>query len=138
MVVTNDQMKLARARMKQTQRANGRVRSASYDKRADRVVVDLDSGLELAFPPALAQGLSGATVAELSAIEVSQSGLGLHWPKLDADLYVPALLQGVFGTKAWMARQLGASGGSARSKAKSAAARENGKRGGRPRKKEPA
>jgi len=42
------------------------------------------------------------------------TGLGLHWPKLDADVYVPALLQGVFGSKQWMAAQLGAVGGKAR------------------------
>jgi hypothetical protein len=54
--------------------------------------------------------------------------------KLDAHLYLPALMQGIFGTKAWMAAQLGASGGRARSAAKAAAARANGKRGGRPRK----
>jgi hypothetical protein len=36
------------------------------------------------------------------------------------------------GTKNWMAAQLGAAGGRARSKAKTDAARENGKRGGRP------
>jgi hypothetical protein len=26
----------------------------------------------------------------------------LHWPKLDADLYAPALLQGIFGSRKWM------------------------------------
>lgn len=38
-------------------------------------------------------------------------GLALHWPSLDAD--IPSLMQGVFGTKRWMAAQLGAAGGSA-------------------------
>jgi hypothetical protein len=58
--------------------------------------------------------------------------LGLHWPKLDTDLYVPALLQGVFGSKQWMAQQLGAQGGRSRTAAKVAAARANGRKGGRP------
>lgn len=35
--------------------------------------------------------------------------LALHWPSLDADVYVPSLMQGVFGTKldgrtAWRSR----------------------------------
>ena len=97
-------------------------------------MVSLDNGLELAFPPRLAQGLEHATPAELGVIEISPLGDGLHWPKLDADLYVPALLQGVFGSKNWMARHLGSAGGRARSEAKAAAARENGRKGGRPRK----
>jgi hypothetical protein len=51
---------------------------------------------------------------------------------LDVDHYIPALLEGVFGTKRWMS-ELGRRGGSKTSAAKAAAARENGRRGGRPR-----
>jgi Protein of unknown function (DUF2442) len=108
--------------------------AAGYDRRRDRVVVSLDTGAEFAFPPRLAQGLEDAAPADLANVRVSPSGFGVHFPKLDAHLYLPALLQGVFGSKAWMAAQLGAAGGWARSRAKAAAARRNGKRGGRPRK----
>ena len=108
--------------------------AARYDRRRDRVVVSLDNGLELAFPPRIAQGLERAAPAELSNIELSPSGFGIHFPKLDAQLYLPALLQSVFGSKAWMAAQLGAAGGRTRSTAKAVAARANGRRGGRPRK----
>jgi hypothetical protein len=108
--------------------------AARYDRRRDRVVVNLNTGLELAFPPHLAQGLEQADPAHLTDIELSPSGFGIHFPRLDAHLYVPALLHGQFGSKAWMAAQLGAAGGKARSPAKAAAARANGARGGRPRK----
>ncbi len=108
---------------------------ARYDRRISRVLITLDSGLELALPPRLVQGLEHATPAELGTIEISPLGDGLYWPAIDADVYVPALLQGVFGSKTWMARQLGAAGGRARSDAKVAAARENGRKGGRPRSK---
>jgi len=47
---------------------------------------------------------------------------------------VPALLQGIFGSKSWMARELGAEGGRARTVAKVTASRENGRKGGRPKK----
>ncbi len=107
---------------------------ARYDRRVSRVVIALDNGLELAFPPRLAHGLEHATPAELANIEISPLGTGLHWPDLDADLYVPGLLAGVFGSKRWMAAQLGAAGGRARSAAKTAVMRENGRKGGRPRK----
>jgi len=70
----------------------------------------------------------------LSEIEISPAGLGLHRPRLHADLNVSALLQGVFGSKHWTARQLGAEGGRSRTAAKIAAARANGRKGGRPRK----
>jgi hypothetical protein len=45
------------------------------------------------------------------------------------------LLGGLLGSKNWMAAQLGAVGGRTRTAAKAMASRENGKRGGRPRKK---
>jgi hypothetical protein len=111
--------------------------AARYDRRRDRIVIGLNTGLELAFPPSIAQGLRNAEPSDLSAIELSPSGFGIHFPKLDADLYLPALLEGIFGSKAWMAAQLGSEGGKSRSRAKTVAARANGKRGGRPRKNQP-
>ncbi len=39
------------------------------------------------------------TPVNLTEIVISPAGLRLHRPKLDADLYVPALLHGVFGSK---------------------------------------
>ena len=108
--------------------------AARYDRRVSRVVVTLSNGLELAFPPHMAEGLADAKPADLAVIEITPAGLGLHWPRLDADLYLPTLLQGVFGSPRWMAGLLGKSGGLARTAAKVAAARENGRRGGRPRK----
>ena len=108
--------------------------SARYDRRAERVVVTLDNGLDVGFAPAGVQGLERAKPAQLSEIEISPSGLGLHFPKVDADVYLPALLDGVLGSRKWMAARLGAAGGQARSEAKAAASRANGKLGGRPRK----
>lgn len=108
--------------------------SARYDRRRRRVVVSLDNGVEIALPPGAIEGLAGGADRALAEIEITPSGLGLHWPRLDADVYLPAVLSGVPGSKGWMAAALGAAGGRARSPAKSAAARENGKRGGRPRK----
>jgi hypothetical protein len=83
----------------------------------------------------LIQDLADTPPDQLSGVEVTPSGLGLHWPKLDADVYVPGLLSGVFGTKSWMASVMGARGGKVSSPAKADAARTNGTKGGRPKKK---
>jgi hypothetical protein len=107
--------------------------SAHHDAARDRIVVELSTGIEISFSPKQAQGLETARPDDLSEIEISPSGLGLHFPKLDADIYVPALLEGVLGSAKWMAGQMGRIGGAARSVSKANAARENGKRGGRPR-----
>ena len=113
-------------------RDSGHAISARYDRRASRIVVTLNTSIQLAFPPKLAEGLAGASPDNLAEIEITPSGLGLHCPRLDADLYLPALLQGIFGSKSWMARQLGATGGRAKTEAKATAARQNGQKGGRP------
>jgi hypothetical protein len=133
MAVTEQEVQQAEKRMVAL-RENGFAVSARYDRRAGRIVVNLNTGVQIAFPTRLAEGLAEASPDDLAEIEISPAGLGLHWPKLDADVYVPALLQGVFGSKRWMAAELGAAGGKARSRAKAAAARENGRKGGRPRK----
>jgi hypothetical protein len=61
--------------------------------------------------------------------------LGIYFSKLDADLYLPAILEGFFGSKKWMASRLGEAGGKSRSVAKKAASRANGRLGGRPKRK---
>ena len=79
------------------------------------------------------QGWASAKVTDLRTIKIQAKGLGLYWPKLDADLYVPAQVKGIMGNRQWMA-QIGTVGGKVTSVAKVAAARTNGKLGGRPRK----
>jgi len=98
-----------------------------------RIRVELNNGCAFEFPVEQAQGLAGAKAAELRTIEIQAAGLGLHWPLLDADLYVPSLVKGVLGTKQWMAH-IGASGGRTTTAQKALAARTNGKLGGRPKK----
>lgn len=132
MAMTDHEFEQAEGRMERLRRAGYAV-AARYDRRRSRVLVSLNTGVEIAFPADLAEGLAGASPDDLAEIEISPAGLGLHWPRLDVDVYVPALLQGIFGTKRWMARELGAAGGRARSAAKASASRENGRKGGRPR-----
>ena len=101
--------------------------------RAGMIFVELSSGVEIRFPVKLAQGLENGSPKDLAEIQIEARGLGLHWPRLDVDLYVPSLLQGVLGTRKWMA-EIGKLGGSVTSAAKAKAAAENGKLGGRPKK----
>jgi Protein of unknown function (DUF2442) len=108
--------------------------AARYDDAANKIVVSLANGVDISFPPSAAQGLEQATPRQLRDVEVTGAGAGIYFPKLDADLYVPGLIEGVMGTRKWMASQLGAAGGAARTPEKSAASRANGKLGGRPRK----
>ena len=110
-----------------------RAMAAHYEPASGRVVVELVNGCSYAFPAALVQDLQGASAADLADIQVDGLGFNLHVPALDADLYVPALVSGIFGTRAWMTRELARIAGRKTSAAKASAARVNGAKGGRPR-----
>ena len=110
-----------------------RAAAARYEAATGRVTVDLTNGCVFAFPARALQGLEAARDEDLAQVEVLGSGYGLHWETLDADFTVPGLLMGLFGTRAWMAREQARKAGAARSPDKAAAARENGRKGGRPR-----
>ncbi len=104
--------------------------AARSDAKVKRIVVELTSGATFAFPPALVEGLCDASPDDLAEIELSPSGFGLHWPRLDEDYRVSGLMNGIFGTAKWLAARAGRGA----SDAKAAAARVNGAKGGRPRK----
>jgi hypothetical protein len=129
-----DLIKTANRKARGLQASTPHALTARYDKRSNRVVIQLSTRLEIAFNPEDAQGLENAMPAQLRHIEISPSGFGIHFPKLDADLYIPALLEGFLGSRNWMAGRLGAKGGKAKSIAKTKAARKNGRLGGRPKK----
>jgi Protein of unknown function (DUF2442) len=124
----------ATRRGKEMQAANPIVIAARYNPKAHRVVISLSSRVEVMFDPADVEGLENGTTFQLKEIEITPSGFGLYFPRLDADINVLNLLEGFLGSRKWMAARLGAAGGSSRSKPKAAAARANGSLGGRPRK----
>lgn len=77
---------------------------ARYLPAPGMLVVTLSTGMELHVPVARIEGLAGATADDLREIEVSPAGTGLHFPRIDADVYVPGLLAGITGSTRWMAR----------------------------------
>lgn len=132
-MTSRNNFRQANQRARDLQARIPRAVSAHYDRKTGRIVVHLSSKLIVSFSPADAQGLESAQPSQLKEIEISPSGFGLHFPALDADLYVPGLLEGFLGSKAWMASRLGQLGGRSRTRKKRAASRVNGKLGGRPR-----
>lgn len=105
--------------------------SAHYDAGRHRVIVRLTTGVELGLAPRDVEGLQNATSDALKAIEIDACGLGIHFPRLDADLYVPALLAGIPGSQRWeAARRAAAEGGIGNARRREAVA-EKARRGDR-------
>jgi hypothetical protein len=133
-MAASNHFELANRRAKELESSIPRAVAAHYDRASRRIVIHLSSRLDVSFSPRDAEGLQNARPSQLEPIEISPSGFGIRFPKLDADLYLPGLLEGFLGSKRWMAVRLGQTGGKARSPAKRAAARANGRLGGRPKK----
>lgn len=90
--ITAAEFDAASARAKITRARFSAAREAWYDDEKRRVVVELETGLQLSFSPKGIPGLEGASSEDLREMVVSPSGLGLHFPRIDADVYLPALL----------------------------------------------
>jgi hypothetical protein len=133
-MASREQMQAANAAGKAMLKAHPTALRAHYEPKIGQVIITLNTGLQFLLDPAKTQGLQKATRAELKTIEIVGPGMGLYFPKLDVDIYIPGLLEGQFGSKKWVAAQLGKAGGSAKTRVKAEAARNNGKLGGRPRK----
>ena len=131
---TEVRIKAAEERGRRLLETEPRAQTARYDSVTERIEIELVNGCTYGFPASLVEDLQSAWPEALGSIEVDGLGFNLHWPALDVDLYVPALVAGIFGTRAWMTSALARAAGRATSATKAAASRENGAKGGRPRK----
>lgn len=102
--LTDTQAEAPEARGRAALEYEPRAIAARYNRKTGRVTVDLANGCAYVFPADLVQDLSEASPDELANVEVDGVGFNLHWPKLDTDIYVPALVAGVSGTKDWMSK----------------------------------
>jgi hypothetical protein len=93
--------------------------------------IELTNGAVITLPVKLIPDLRGAIPRDIRAVEVLGRGGGLHFESLGLDLSVPGLFSYLFARPDWLA-ELGRVGGRKTSVAKAAAARKNGRKGGRP------
>lgn len=128
------QVPAARARERQERRRGLRARTATYDRAARRVVLELTNGYLFAFPVRAISALDAAPHSQIAKVEIDPSGRALRWEGLDVDLSVPGLLFSAMGVAERM-RHFASLAGRVKTDAKARAARANGLKGGRPKKK---
>jgi hypothetical protein len=123
------QIPAAEARVRAEALIEPRAASARYDAETGRILVELTSGCIFGFLPSEAELPAGATPRQLARVEVDLAGEGLRWEEIDADVSVPGIIAQRLNLAAWAPKFMG----QRTSAAKSAAARANGAKGGRPR-----
>lgn len=104
-----------------------------YDRVGDTIVVEMNNGAALVVPRRLMQGLTNAIPEQLERAQLCGDGTFIDFDELDTQFTVMSLLMGIYGGKKWMS-EVASRAGATRSPAKAAAARANGRKGGRPRK----
>jgi len=63
-----------------------------YDCSLARLVIALSNGERIAVAPQSIQGLEQVRPEDLADAQISPYGQGIHFPAIDADIYIPALL----------------------------------------------
>lgn len=99
-MVTLEQIREAEARATERISKVVTAREAYFDGK--EVVLSLSNGKRFAFDPHRVQGLENAIDAHLYNIELTPLRDGLYFPELDVDLSIPDLVEGRYGSDAWM------------------------------------
>ena len=100
-----------------------RAEAVSFNEKRCRIHIELDNGLEFSFPIADVPGIADLKHSVLQSVVIEGAGNALRFPDADADFSLPILLEAFLGPIDWSRRE-----------ARARASRENGKKGGRPRK----
>lgn len=126
------QLAAARRRERGARRAGLRATAVRLERGTDRIVLELTNGCTFAFPAALLPAVAALPRPARRRVTLDPSGIALRWVEFDLDYSIPGLLLAAL-TPAERTRELAAIAGRATSPAKARAARENGRKGGRPR-----
>lgn len=129
----DNQIDAAIARSTEHSLSEPKAREVLYNKQSRKIIIHFDNDCTFECPVSLLQGICDLTDDEITKVKLTPAGWGITWEEADLDFGVNELVQGVFGTKAWM-KEIAAKGGRSRSEKKQAASRINGAKGGRPRK----
>lgn len=92
-----ERFKAARARGKARLKDRSRVIDATYDPAADSMRLHFRGGGTMSIPRSFIPGLERQPASVLADVTLSPAGDALLWPRIDADVYVPGLVERAFG-----------------------------------------
>jgi hypothetical protein len=105
-------------------------KAVRYDRRRDVIILTMRSGAVATIPRELIPVVADSGPTDALDLELSPMGSSLRFPRLDADFAVQGLIRLAFGVN-----EANRVAGATKSPARAAASRQNGRKGGRPPKK---
>ena len=118
---------------KEIDKTEPRAEKVLFDRNGKTLVIYFINGSVFSCPINLIESVSELEIEIIEQVKLTPNKKGLRWETADINLSIQGLLLGIFGTKSWM-KEIASKGGKSKSERKKAASRENGKKGGRPRK----
>jgi hypothetical protein len=100
--VTDAEIEAAIANGKVYDQYAPRAAKAAYREDSNTIAITLSTGVEVAIPRRLLQGLKAAPVADVAKVTIVGPGSTLFWETLDEAHGIEHLLRGVFGNRRWM------------------------------------
>ncbi len=105
---------------------------ARFDRARRLLDLTLRNGITVRFPRERIRELADADPGEIGEVEIQPGGDGISFRKLDVDISIPGLLADELGPL--FAKAMGRRGRGRTTTKKAAASRQNGRKGGRPKK----
>ena len=131
--ITDEELEQIRKETSQRNETEPRLNVVRFDPGSQTFAMEFKSGADLKAPLSLFSCFKNADPNKIANAKIVSHGSAVHWDELDVQMTTVSIINQVFGIKslAENARKAGRK----TSPAKTAAARANGAKGGRPRKK---
>lgn len=98
----NNQIQAVLTRQTEQEKTESKACRVWYKSTEQKIAIEFDNGCQFECPISLLQGVGDLPDDEIAKVQLTLAGWGISWEEADLDFDVSGLINGVFGTKAWM------------------------------------